>query len=119
MVFQIIKARIESPACMNKGFILDGYPRNRNNARSVFYDAVAGYEAPEEGEDEAEVWANPKEPKGRQLNTKVLPQYAIMLDGEDAFLKSRIKELPADKPQQANWADKEMDRRLKTNKENN
>jgi len=102
---------------MNKGFILDGYPRNRNNARSVFYDAIPGYEVPEEGEDDADIWANPKEPKGRQLNTKVLPQYAITLDGEDAFIKSRIKDLPADKPQQANWADKELDRRLKTNKE--
>lgn len=65
MIYHIVKARIESPACMNKGFILDGYPRNRNNARAVFYDPVQGYEAPEEGEDENDVWANPLEPKGR------------------------------------------------------
>jgi len=98
MVYQIVKARIESPACMNKGFILDGYPRNRTNARSVFYDPIPGYEPGEEGEDEADVWANPLEPKGRQLNTKVIPQYAIMLDNEDGPIKQRIKELPADKP---------------------
>jgi adenylate kinase family enzyme len=33
---KIVKAKINSPACMNKGFILDGFPRNREDAREIF-----------------------------------------------------------------------------------
>ena len=29
---KIVRAKIGSPACMNKGFILDGFPRNANDA---------------------------------------------------------------------------------------
>lgn len=29
---RIVKAKISSPACMNKGFIMDGYPRNSADA---------------------------------------------------------------------------------------
>lgn len=29
---KIVKAKISSPACMNKGFILDGYPRKTEDA---------------------------------------------------------------------------------------
>ena len=28
IVHKLVKAQVGSPACMNKGFILDGYPRN-------------------------------------------------------------------------------------------
>jgi adenylate kinase family enzyme len=27
ILYRIVKAKMSSPACMNKGFILDGYPR--------------------------------------------------------------------------------------------
>lgn len=119
MVQEIVKARIESPACMNKGFILDGYPRNRTNARYVFYDVDAGV-AEQEGEEDEEAWADPLKPKGRTLNEKVLPQYAVMLDAEDAFLKARVKEVTATgEAGQSNWSDKDLDRRLKANRESN
>ena len=36
----IVKTYLASPACMNKGFILDGYPRNQKDAKAVFMDAV-------------------------------------------------------------------------------
>jgi len=29
---KVVKAKVNSPACMNKGFILDGYPRNSADA---------------------------------------------------------------------------------------
>ena len=35
---QIVKEYLASPACMNKGFILDGYPRNTKDAEAVFMD---------------------------------------------------------------------------------
>jgi len=47
MLQKIVKARVEGPACMNKGFILDGYPRNINDAKAVFLTPIPGYEPPE------------------------------------------------------------------------
>ena len=32
ILYRIVKAKMSSPACMNKGFILDGYPRKTEDA---------------------------------------------------------------------------------------
>ena len=42
---KLVKARIGGPGCMNKGFILDGYPRNINDAKAIFLDPIPGYAA--------------------------------------------------------------------------
>ena len=50
---KLVKARIGGPACMNKGFILDGYPRNIQDAKAIFLDPIPGYEAtPEDSQQE-------------------------------------------------------------------
>ena len=36
----IVKVKIHSPACMNKGFIMDGYPKNTNDAVAVFLESI-------------------------------------------------------------------------------
>ena len=36
LVQKIVIAKTGSPACMNKGFIMDGYPRNSEDAKNVF-----------------------------------------------------------------------------------
>ena len=43
MVHKLVKERIGGPACMNKGFILDGYPRNSVDAKAIFLDPIPGY----------------------------------------------------------------------------
>lgn len=112
LICTIVKARMESPACMNKGFILDGFPRTLGNSRDVFYDAIPDFVAAEdeEGKDPLE---------GKTLNKKILPQYNIILEADDGFLKTRMKEFPADKVKEPHWEDKEMDRRLKAYRDNN
>lgn len=57
LLHKLVKAHIGNPACMNKGFILDGYPRNLVDAKAVFLDAIPGYEAPEEGQEETKAAA--------------------------------------------------------------
>ena len=44
MVHKLVKAHVGSPACMNKGFILDGYPRNMEDAKAVFLNPIPGFE---------------------------------------------------------------------------
>lgn len=34
---------MNSAACRNKGFILDGYPRNMNDAKNIFLDKIDNY----------------------------------------------------------------------------
>jgi len=36
ILYKIVKAKITSPACLNKGFILDGFPRKTEDASSIF-----------------------------------------------------------------------------------
>lgn len=115
VICQIVQARIESPACMNKGFVLDGFPKSQQNAQAVFYSPDAAYQAPEDAEEGKA--ADPL--AGLKLHEKILPQYAICLEADDAFLKQRMKDFPADKVKEPHWEDKEMDRRLKPYREAN
>lgn len=61
IIHKLVKERIGGPACMNKGFILDGYPRNSVDAKAIFLDPIPGYEAPEESQEEAK--GETQEPK--------------------------------------------------------
>lgn len=87
---KLVKAHIGAPACMNKGFILDGYPRNINDAKAVFLDPIQGYEAPEESGEE--VKGNPEETDGNTfpgftISDKILPQYTVIFEADNEFLK--------------------------------
>ena len=98
---------MNSAACQNKGFILEGFPRSQEDAKSIFNEkkelpkkAVEGEEAPAEGEEEPQF--------EYIINEKIVPQYAIALEADDASLGGRGKELPADQQDDAR-----LGRRLK------
>lgn len=38
-LYKIVKAKMSSQSCLNKGFILDGYPRKTEDAIQTFLDA--------------------------------------------------------------------------------
>ncbi len=40
MIRRIVKNKINSPACMNKGFIMDGYPKNSSDAQAIFLEST-------------------------------------------------------------------------------
>jgi adenylate kinase family enzyme len=47
--------QLNSAGCMNKGFILDGYPRSKGDAKAVFMKQVPlPMEEPAEGEEPPE-----------------------------------------------------------------
>ena len=76
---------MNSAACQNKGFILEGFPRSQEDAKSIFNEkkelpkkAVEGEEAPAEGEQEPQF--------EYIINEKIVPQYAIALEADDASL---------------------------------
>ena len=88
---------------MNKGFILEGYPRNESDARNVFMDKVR--KPLEEGQEEPVL--------EEVINEKIVPQYALAFEAEDALLVSKAKELAANVVEGTHWNDAGMVRRLK------
>lgn len=88
MIQKIVKAKISSSACLNKGFILDGYPRNVADAQAVFLNPIPDYVAGSDPDS-----ATP----GFTTNPKIVPQYVVMLEADDAYITTRSKEIPADK----------------------
>ena len=110
---RLLKLQINSAACKNKGFILDGYPRNMNDAKGIFLKKVEDYQPPAEGEE-------PHDPyPGFEINNEIVPQYVIVFQGDDAYLKQRVKELPPEKTLDTHYNDQGMDRRLKLYREQN
>ena len=113
----LVKAQIGAPACMNKGFILDGYPRNINDAKAIFLDAIPGYEAPE-GEEAEEVKGQPEENNedgtfpGFTISEKILPQYTVIFEADNEALKQKMKDLPPEQIQGTNKDDANLSRRL-------
>ena len=64
---------MNSAACMNKGFILDGWPRSKEDARLVFMDKIPLEQEVAENED-PDAAAEEAEPKFEEkLNDKIIP----------------------------------------------
>ena len=100
--------QLNSAGCMNKGFILDGYPKSKEDAKSIFFDRIPieSNEEPVEGEE-------PEQKYDERLNERILPQYTIVLEADDAHLTQKMKDMPAEKIEGTHWNDAGMARRLK------
>ena len=67
LVYKIIKHKLNENICKNKGFILDGYPRNFHDSQNIFEELGVA-------------------------NAEILPNFIFKLTGyTDEFLKNRIK----------------------------
>lgn len=110
--------KLESPACTNKGFILDGFPKTFEGCLQVFGDKIT-FPVDAEGNEERGAYQESKESIGGfNLRAALLPQYSVSLSAEDEFLRTKLKELPEEQ-KQANQADDQMVRRLKAFREHN
>jgi hypothetical protein len=80
---------LNSAACQNKGFILDGFPRSVEDGRSIFMDQIEVQKGePAEGEE-------PGEPEFEEkANERIIPQYSIIFEADDASLIQRGKDMP-------------------------
>lgn len=111
VLYDLMRIQLNSAGCMNKGFILDGYPRSKEDAKNVFMlkvplpveDDAANQEASEEAEPKYE----------EKLDDKIVPQYAISFEADDALLSARTKELPPEKIEGTHHNEAGMARRLK------
>ena len=102
-LYKILRMHMDTAACKNKGYILDGYPRTLADAKAVFLA-----DAPDSQEEPF---------PGHVLNQEVLPQYVIVLQADDGLLKQRVKDLPAEKAANTHFTEAHMERRLKVYRE--
>ena len=79
IVSQLIKLKLQSPACTNKGFILEGYPRNFQNCLEVF-GTKRQFPVDEEGNENREGYVESKDSIGGfDVDSALLPQYVVEL----------------------------------------
>ena len=135
-LYALMRAKLETNDCRNRGFILDGFPRSFKDAQKLFLvkkvkmiineegeEVPADEEEGDEEEESADEDAQPEE--GEELELKkeknydnyetdhIYPDSCLKLDLEDEKLKERVKELPEEKVANSHWNDADMDRRIK------
>ena len=95
--------------CRNRGFILDGYPRNYKEAESLFK---------KEKKPEIEHLGEDEEPRAKEweLDSEILPQSVIVFRATLSFLLARIEKLKTNH-QEFNY--ERMERRLRIYKQDN
>ncbi|CDW80676.1 dpy-30 motif family protein [Stylonychia lemnae] len=109
-LYQLLKIKLQQSACKNKGYILDGFPRNFQNATELYLRRIEDYDPSQFDNDSLQLDPFP----GFDVKINHLPQYIIILEGDDVQLKSRIKQIiPADQLNSTHYNDQGMDRRLK------
>ncbi|PAA65553.1 hypothetical protein BOX15_Mlig018534g2 [Macrostomum lignano] len=79
-VIRFFREKLASKACQNQGFILDGFPKTKQQAEDLF--------APDEDDEEE------GEDGGGPFNKRLMPDQLFVLEAGDDFLKRRVMQLP-------------------------
>lgn len=112
LIIKFFKEKLLSKPCQNQGFILDGFPKTREQAQALFeHDGEGDEGAEEEGGEE-----DSKEPK---FNKLITPEIIFKLDASDDFLCKRIMNLPEKLVQDTHNTEEGLSRRLADFRENN
>ena len=93
LVAEIVKAKLNSNICRNRGYILDGWPRKYEDAKRVFSN-----------EDE-------------NLDSDIYPDSVIQFKATNEFLIARAKAMPENLVAGTHYMDEGMKRRLQAYRE--
>ena len=106
IIIKLLRRKLSQNICLNRGYILDGYPKGYKNAFSLF----------NEDTDESKPIEDPTK---FNLLKDILPNTVIRIDGcSDKFLIDRMKQLP-DINNDPTIMERRLTRRLKTYKDLN
>ena len=101
LINEAVRWRLNRNDCQNRGYVLDGYPKNAQSAKDVFVitPEKPAKKAPAEGEDsqaepeeDEEVDAEALKPV---LQKNIYPESVISLNATELFLKRRSNHLQA------------------------
>ena len=97
MINEAVRWRLNRNDCQNRGYVLDGYPKDYANAKNVFIITPKAPEkkVPAEGEEAEEPPAEEEEAAQLKpiLQTNIYPESVISLQASDQFIKRRSKNL--------------------------
>lgn len=79
------KWKLKQNACLNKGFILDNFPKTYEQCKELFMDKTKV-----ESDEEEDKYT-------QEINQTIMPNLLCILTGADADLNLRIKKLQAEK----------------------
>ncbi|EGR27078.1 hypothetical protein IMG5_201950 [Ichthyophthirius multifiliis] len=99
---KIYRWRLSQTDCLNRGYVLDGYPKTFVQARAIFLKNKPNGEDDNQDDENAE----------KIVDENIMPQSVVFFDGSDIFLKQRIKELPEEELQNTHYNEEGMNRRL-------
>ena len=102
MIYKCYKWRLNQNDCLNRGYILDGYPKKYADAVELFM----GLPPVEEGEE-------PDENAQKIVETKLIPDKYIFLEMADGQIMARIQNLSEGEVEGTHLDEKTMKRRLK------
>ncbi|KAJ8341203.1 hypothetical protein SKAU_G00334940 [Synaphobranchus kaupii] len=102
---RIMRDKLNSTACRNQGFVLDGFPKTYDQAKELF----------NANEDEPEDTRS----KVPHFNRKLIPEYILSLNAMDALLKARVLNLPESAVEGTHYTYDQFPRRLASFRENN
>jgi len=94
IVNEAFRWRLNRNDCQNRGYVLDGYPKNYRQAKAIFIVTPDGAVKKQEGEEEPpaneEEAAEALKPK---LHKNIYPESVILFNASDLKLKRRAREL--------------------------
>jgi adenylate kinase family enzyme len=109
MLYEILRHRLNLSDCLNRGYILDGYPRSVADANEIF---VIRTEIPavKPEDPEAEV---PESTWKEDLRVKIMPQCVLDLSAPEEYIKAQLtKNMPAEILAASNLNEEAWSRRL-------
>ncbi|XP_065822555.1 adenylate kinase 7 [Labrus bergylta] len=88
LLVKVLKHKLMSNPCKNQGFILDGFPKTYEQAKELFSDE-------EESEGDTSMTSG--------HNRRITPEFVLVLDASDSFLRDRVMNLPERVVQEQNY----------------
>jgi len=91
IITRIVKEKLMSSVCRNKGYIMDGFPKNLEQATDLFKIE------PGEGDEAAAAAAAPAEegiPVSVMVDGNIFPSFVISLECTEEVGRERLKDLP-------------------------
>ncbi len=97
ILYRLLKEALARNDCRNRGYVLDGFPRTNKDAKYIFLKRKIVYN--EDGEieevDEPELEeGQEKDFSGYEIDQSIHPANCIVLEGGDAEITRRIRDLP-------------------------
>ena len=127
LLYKVIKLRLKNSDCLSKGYILDGFPKNYNDALELFNDIKREEIVEEEVENnihnkKKNIVEEKKEPKIIEINLikEIFPDSVILIDNyNEDNLKKKLILLNKDYEEKQMEYDNRFNRRLHKYKEDN